>query len=224
MDDIKAVKNKMNATINDVMLGIITSGLAKYFKIMSPKDKRNKFRITGLSMVDIRRTPGIQDFFSKIKDGTAEWGNRFGYVILPLCFDRSISNSLEYVKQAKAILGQKKQSLEAKFTYHGGSLIMSFLGLKLASKLNYRVVCNTSFSFSNVVGPSEMIMFAKNPILSLRVTTTTLPHAFISHFISYNGKASMQLMVTKDIIHDPEILAKCFCDSLNEMKSSCDTQ
>lgn len=38
------------------------------------------------------------------------------------------------------------------------------------------------------------------------------------HMVSYKGKADMQILVAKDIIPDPHILAKCFEDALHEMK------
>ena len=37
--------------------------------------------------------------------------------------------------------------------------------------------------------------------------------------VSYAGKADLQVLVAKDIISDPELLAKCFQDSLLEMKN-----
>lgn len=36
--------------------------------------------------------------------------------------------------------------------------------------------------------------------------------------VSYAGMADMQVQVAKDIIPDPEFLAKCFEDALLEMK------
>lgn len=36
--------------------------------------------------------------------------------------------------------------------------------------------------------------------------------------VSYAGRADMQVQVAKDIIPDPEFLAKCFEDALLELK------
>lgn len=38
------------------------------------------------------------------------------------------------------------------------------------------------------------------------------------HMLSYAGRADMQILVAKDIIPDPQVLAKCFQDALLEMK------
>lgn len=42
--------------------------------------------------------------------------------------------------------------------------------------------------------------------------------AITMHMVSYAGKADMQILVAKDLIPDPEKLARCFEDALREMK------
>ncbi|KAI3952318.1 hypothetical protein MKW92_014718 [Papaver armeniacum] len=118
------------------------------------------------------------------------------------------------------MLDKKKLSLEAHFTYAICKLAMSLLGPKVTYFLNNRVFCNTSFTISNVVGPQEEIMFGGNPITSFRATSSSLPHALTMHMVSYAGKAEMQILVAKDIIPDPQFLAKCFEDALLEMKEA----
>lgn len=40
------------------------------------------------------------------------------------------------------------------------------------------------------------------------------------HMVSYAGRADMQILVAKDIIPDPEFLAKCFEEALLQMKEA----
>lgn len=40
------------------------------------------------------------------------------------------------------------------------------------------------------------------------------------HMVSYAGTAYMQLLVAKDLVHDPQVLAKCLEDALLEMKDA----
>lgn len=47
-----------------------------------------------------------------------------------------------------------------------------------------------------------------------------LIQAITMHMVSYAGRADMQILVAKDIITDPKILAKCFQDALLEMKEA----
>uniref|UniRef100_A0A7N1A581 Diacylglycerol O-acyltransferase n=1 Tax=Kalanchoe fedtschenkoi TaxID=63787 RepID=A0A7N1A581_KALFE len=44
--------------------------------------------------------------------------------------------------------------------------------------------------------------------------------AITIHMLSYAGKAEMQILVAKDIIPDPDVLARCFEDALQRMKKS----
>lgn len=44
--------------------------------------------------------------------------------------------------------------------------------------------------------------------------------AITIHMVSYAGRADLQILVAKDIIPDPQFLAKCFEDALLEMKEA----
>lgn len=52
------------------------------------------------------------------------------------------------------------------------------------------------------------------------MTCCLIMQAITMHMVSYAGKADMQILVAKDIIPHPEILAKCFEDVLLEMKQA----
>ncbi|XAR59436.1 hypothetical protein NMG60_11015275 [Bertholletia excelsa] len=222
LDDMKAVKKTVaDATINDVIFGVISCGLSRYLDLRSPKDLQEGQQITCMAMVNLRKSPGLKDL-SKLMEGDpgTRWGNRFGLFLFPVYYQGSKVDPLQHLKRAKAMIDQKKQSLEAHFSYKLGDFAMSCFGPKMAARLNYRVVCNTTFTFSNVVGPGEEIIMAGNPVTYIRVSTSSLPHAITMHMVSYAGRADMQILVAKDIIPDPEVLAKCFEDALLEMKEA----
>ncbi|XP_075511155.1 wax ester synthase/diacylglycerol acyltransferase 11-like isoform X1 [Primulina tabacum] len=222
LEDMKTVKRAVpDATINDVLFGIITCGLSKYLDIRSPKALQEGHQITGVAMVNLRPHSGLQDF-SKLMDGTSRtrWGNKFGMLLLPVHYHGDCSDPLQFVKRAKAMIDKKKLSLEASCSYTIGNILMSLFGAKLASILNYRIVCNTTFTMSNLVGPREKISIASNPVKYIRVTSSSLSHAVTMHMVSYAGTADMQILVAKDVIPDPKVLAKCLEDALVEMKEA----
>ncbi|KAK6946091.1 O-acyltransferase, WSD1-like, N-terminal [Dillenia turbinata] len=204
IDDLKAVKIAFpNATINDVLFGVISSGLSRYLDLKSSKDFKS----------------GEMEKLMKTKSGS-RWGNRFGIFLLPVYYHKGTTDPLEYVRRAKKIMDRKKQSLEAHFSYAIGNLVMTLFGPEVACWLNYRIICNTTFTFSNVVGPKKELLLAENPITFLRVTSSALPHAITMHMVSYAGIADLQISVAKDIIPEPKILAKCFEDALMQMKDA----
>ncbi|KAL3618816.1 hypothetical protein CASFOL_037339 [Castilleja foliolosa] len=139
-------------------------------------------------------------------------------LLLPVYYHKGVSDPIQFVKRAKAMIDKKKLSLEAPFSYKVGDIIMSLFGTKIACLLNYRIVCNTSFTISNIIGPQEEIVLAGNPVKHIRATSSSLPHAITMHMVSCEGITDLQILAAKEIIPDPKVLAKCFEDALNEMK------
>ncbi|KAJ6287879.1 hypothetical protein OIU77_001157 [Salix suchowensis] len=55
IEDMKTVKRAVaNATINDVLFGVISSGLSRYLNQRSPKALQEGQQITGMAMVNLR--------------------------------------------------------------------------------------------------------------------------------------------------------------------------
>ncbi|XP_026395905.1 O-acyltransferase WSD1-like [Papaver somniferum] len=158
LDDMKSVKNAVLNTINDVLIGVVTSGLSRY--------------------LDYHRTPNSRyGKFGEEQLVTSWWGNIFGYILLPIYPHKSVGNNpLRYVMNAKEILDKKKLSFEAHLTCAITKSAMSLLGPKVTYLLTNKVVCNTSFTITNVGGPQEEVMFGGNPVTSLRATSLGLPH------------------------------------------------
>ncbi|KAL8188891.1 hypothetical protein R6Q57_029411 [Mikania cordata] len=222
LDDMKTVKSAVaNATINDVLFGVISCGLSRYLENHSTKPPKEGLQITGAAMVNLRKSSGIQEITELMKKNSkSRWGNKFGMILLPIYYHASGSDPLHYIKRSKTMIDNKKLSLEALLSYKIGYFVMKCFGAKATSLLNYRIICNTSFTISNLVGPKEEFMIAGVPVTYIRATTTSLAHAITMHMVSYAGKADMQILVAKEIIPHPEILAKFFEDALLHMKEA----
>ncbi|KAM2407902.1 hypothetical protein ACFX1X_027012 [Malus domestica] len=151
----------------------------------------------------------------------SSWGNKFGMFLLPIYYHKSSDlDPLVYLKRAKLVLDRKKQSLEADFSYKVGCFLITYFGAKVASWLLYKMVCNTSFTISNILGPQEEIAIGGNLVTYLKVNTCSLPQALTMHMVSYAERADLQILVAKDIIPDPTFLAKCFEEALLDMKEA----
>lgn len=66
------------------------------------------------------------------------------------------------------------KQIENELTNSGS--VWFFWLVQVASLLNYRIVCNTTFTISNVLGPREEIAVAGNPITYIRANSSSLPH------------------------------------------------
>ncbi|CAH1426025.1 unnamed protein product [Lactuca virosa] len=118
-------------TINDVLFGVISSGLSRYLDDHSPKPIKEGLRITGAAMVNLRPSQGLQEFTELMKSGSkSRWGNKFALMLLPIYYHTNGSDPLQYLKRAKMMIDRKKFSLEAFLSYKIGCFIMKCLGPK----------------------------------------------------------------------------------------------
>lgn len=64
------------------------------------------------------------------KGKMGKWGNKIGYVLLPFSIGLR-EDPLDYVREAKSIIDQKKASLEPMATYFVADLVLKFFGIKV---------------------------------------------------------------------------------------------
>ncbi|CAA2960158.1 O-acyltransferase WSD1-like [Olea europaea subsp. europaea] len=177
LDDMKTIKKATtDATINDVLFGVLSCGFSRYLDIRSPKALGEGLKLTGAAMVNLRPQPGLQDI-SKLMNNVSgtRWGNKFGMMLLPIYYHKGGSNPLEFLKRAKSMIDKKKLSLEAPCSYKLGHFVMSFFGAKVTfcpTQLNYMFLLlhiNLDFWFSWCCSlPAFLIteFFAIQPLLS----------------------------------------------------------
>uniref|UniRef100_A0A7N0RFT7 O-acyltransferase WSD1 C-terminal domain-containing protein n=1 Tax=Kalanchoe fedtschenkoi TaxID=63787 RepID=A0A7N0RFT7_KALFE len=153
LEDMEIAKIAISpaATINDVLIGIVSSGLSRYLHLHSRNAPSKGLKLTGLVIVNLR---------------------------------------------------PEKQNP-----------VITFFANKL--------LCNSTFTISNIVGPANEIWMVGNPITSIRVNATCSspkPQAMIMHMVSYAGKAELQILADQQAIPDPQILANLFEEALRQMK------
>ncbi|KAG6753669.1 hypothetical protein POTOM_041666 [Populus tomentosa] len=236
LDDIKLVKNAMNMTINDAIMGVTQAGLSRYLNRKygdqseiedGENGKKNNIpksiRLRASVLVNIRPTPGIQTLADLMADESNNpkwgWGNRIGYIILPLTVGLQ-DDPLEHLRRAKAMIDRKKLSLEATFSFHSAILLIKLFGAKASAAIARRVISNTTLAFSNVVGPLEEISFHGHPVAFIAPSVYGSPHALTIHFQSYCKKMTIVLAVDPDVIPDPHELCDDLEKSLEIIKDS----
>ncbi|KAG8660303.1 wax ester synthase/diacylglycerol acyltransferase 11 isoform X2 [Manihot esculenta] len=234
LDDIKLVKNKMNITINDVILGVTQAGLSQYLNREYGENKKdgetqhNKVNLPksillrATVLVNLRPTPGIQtlaDLMNKESNVKWGWGNRLGYLVLP--FTVSLQDDpLHYIRQAKATIDRKKLSLEPFCTFQIAKLVLFTFGVKVAAAIAHRFLSNTTLAFSSVVGPLEEVSFYGHPLAFIAPSVYGHPHALTVHFQSYFNKMTIVLAVDVDVIPHPHKLCDDLEHSLNLIKDA----
>lgn len=66
------------------------------------------------------------------KDTEAKWGNWIGFVLFPLKIALR-DDPLDYIREAKATIDRKKNSLEAFYTFSISELALKFFGIKVTN-------------------------------------------------------------------------------------------
>ncbi|XP_010515263.1 PREDICTED: O-acyltransferase WSD1 [Camelina sativa] len=228
LDDIKLIKNAMDMTINDVVLGVTQASFSRYLERRygeketkrKPKNLLKRIRLRSALLVNLRPTTGIQDLADMMETGSkCWWGNRFGYVVFP--FSIALRNDpLEHLRIAHKTINRKKNSFGAMLTYVFCRIIVKSLGIEVAATIINRLMSNTTMTFSNMVGPVEEVSFYGHPITYIASSAYGHPHALTLHCQSYMNKMTITLLVDPTVINDPHRLCDDWEESLRSIKAA----
>uniref|UniRef100_A0A6B9MRS2 WSD1 n=1 Tax=Stipa capillacea TaxID=665497 RepID=A0A6B9MRS2_9POAL len=222
LDDVKYVKNAMNCTVNDVLLGVTSAALSRYYFRKTGESDRKNIKVRSTLLVNLRQTPGLHSLASMMesgKDNGAKWGNQLGYMILPFHIGNH-DDVLEYVRKATKVARRKKSSMESVFTYWSADMIMKIFGIKAAASLCYGMMRNTTLSFSNMAGPSEQVVFYGHPIVYIAPSVYGHPHALTMHYQSYMNIIKLVLAVDEAQFPDAHELLDDFAESLRLIREA----
>uniref|UniRef100_A0ACD5T7K3 Uncharacterized protein n=1 Tax=Avena sativa TaxID=4498 RepID=A0ACD5T7K3_AVESA len=232
LDDVKFVKNAKKCTVNDVLIGVTSAALSRYYfrKTASSDDTsgvgsrkaQKNIRLRSALLVNIRKTPGLHtlaEMMDSSKDNAVKWGNQIGYIVLPFHIAMH-DDPLEYIRQGKKTADRKKRSLEAVFTYWSGNLAVKLLGIKAAAALCYGMFTNTTMSFSSLAGPAEKVEFYGHPIVYIATSVYGHPHALTVHFQSYMNIMKLVLAVDDEQFPDSHQLLDDFAESLRLVRQA----
>ncbi|KAF8097712.1 hypothetical protein N665_0283s0016 [Sinapis alba] len=222
-DDLKLIKNAMNMTVNDVVLGVSQAGLSQYLKRRYGEQEEpmpKGIRLRAALLVNIRPATGIQELADIMAKGSkCTWGNWIGYIIFPFSI-AFCDDPLEHLRRAKSIIDRKKNSFEALLTFIVGNFIIKSFGVQRAANILKRALSNTTMSFSNLVGPTEEISFYGHPVTYMAPSVYGHPHALTMHFQSYMNKMTISLTVDPTVISDPHRLCDDWEESLRSIKAA----
>ncbi|KAL0318007.1 UNVERIFIED_CONTAM: O-acyltransferase WSD1 [Sesamum angustifolium] len=230
LDDVKLVKNAMNVSINDVVLGVAEAGLTRYLNRTYDAAQKHRengaqvmkktralprhLRLRSAVIFNLRPTPAIEDLaeiMEKEKELNGLWGNLVAVVLLPMTIALQ-DDPLKYVRRAKATMDRKKLSLESKVVFTGLKLLIKLFGIKTAAAVTSAVFRNTTFGISNVAGPLEEISLFGHPLCYIAPSVHGFPHALIIHCQTYANKLIICLAADENLIPNPHEL----CDDLQK--------
>ncbi|KFK25514.1 hypothetical protein AALP_AA8G124600 [Arabis alpina] len=231
LDDIKLIKNAMNMTINDVLIGITQASLSRYMN--QQYDKKNEdgaltsypnnlpsgIRFRAGCTINLRSDIGFKPLAEMMaKDSKCRWGNYFSFIVLPFSIGLQ-TDPLEYLRISKAMMVRKKHSYHASIAYLTIKIGLKLFGPKVVGTLYNRHTRNVTTCISNVLGPLEEISFCGHPIAYIAGSGYGHSQALLVHFISYAGKMAITLGFDPTVIPDPHKICDEMEESLRAMKA-----
>ncbi|KAG7537758.1 O-acyltransferase WSD1 C-terminal [Arabidopsis suecica] len=233
LDDIKFIKNAMNMTINDVLLGVTQAALSRYLNqrygnkdveagttISDLNNLPGRIRIRAGIMVNLRQEIGIQPVADMLAKGSkCRWGNYDSTVFVPFTISLE-TNPLVPLLKAKSIMDRKKHSLCAAMNYS----VIEFILNNFGPKVFKRTCSNTTAILSNIVGPVEEVSLHGNHIAYIALSTYGHSQALSIHFISYAEEMGITITVDPAVIPDPHNICDEMEESLKAMKDTLSTK
>ncbi len=194
--DIKAIGQRYDAKVNDVLVAAMTGALRTYLKRQGIDV--NNTTVRAMVPVDLRPPERI-----------GQLGNEFGLVLLDLAVTKARAD--QRVALTKARMDALKRSPEPLAT----KALLSLLGRgpKLLEDVSNDLFGRkASLVMSNVVGPGEVLYLAGVPIDRI---LPWAPHpgkqlGMAVSILSYNGMASLTVICDAHLVPDPEAITNEF--------------
>ncbi|XP_051180745.1 wax ester synthase/diacylglycerol acyltransferase 11 isoform X1 [Lolium perenne] len=222
LDDVKFIKNAINCTVNDVLVGATSAALSRYYFRKSGNSNSDKIRLRSVLPVNLRSTTSLQTNVNMIESGKSDdvaWGNQLGYIILPFHLAMH-DDPLAYIRKAKKTLDRKKSSLEVVFTCKMSELFLKMFGVKAGAFIFRRMFANTTISFTSMIGPAEQTNWCGHPVVFIAPSVYGVPQALIMHYQSYGSTIKVILSVDKEIFPDYSQLLDDFAVSFRCIKDA----
>ncbi|KAH9792421.1 diacylglycerol O-acyltransferase [Citrus sinensis] len=189
LDQIKQIKTKVDATVNDVIAGIIFLGTRLYMQEM--RQRSGEANSTTLVLLNTRAFRSYESVKDMVKpDAKSPWGNYFAFlhVSIPKLADDWSSNPLDFVVKARQIMNVKKNSLGAYLTGRLLEIVRKFRGPEAAARYIRSTLKNSSMTITNVIGPVEKMALNNHPCKGLYFVVTGAPQSLSVTIVSYMGK------------------------------------
>ncbi|MDE0142919.1 MAG: wax ester/triacylglycerol synthase family O-acyltransferase [Caldilineaceae bacterium] len=194
LDDVKFVKNRMGATVNDVLVAAMAGALRRYVEARGDDPEGKEIR--AMVPVDIR---GPED---------TKLTNRFALVYLPLPI--GIADPLDRLFETKRHMDAIKRSPEALVTYQ----VIAGLGVvsdNIARRVREYYADKVSVVLTNVPGPPQKLYFAGKALdtIVFWVPQSGSIGVGISIF-SYGGQVNVGLITDRGLAPDPDTIIAAF--------------
>ncbi|MBC2714279.1 MAG: wax ester/triacylglycerol synthase family O-acyltransferase [Desulfobacteraceae bacterium] len=193
--DIKVIGKYFNATINDILVSMVTGALRRYLQ------QSNNL----VGDLDIRVAMPIN--IRPLEDEIT-LGNQFSLILVSLPVH--IDDPVLRIREVQRRLNDLKEAPDAAIAY----VLLNALGIssaKLAKTAATMFANKTTGVFSNVPGPRQPLFFAGKEIKNIMFWVPRIGGLGLGiSIISYNGKVSLGIATDTGLVQDPKTILDNF--------------
>jgi WS/DGAT/MGAT family acyltransferase len=193
--DIKSIGKYFKATINDILVSMVTGALRRYLQQCN--------NLVGDLDIRMAMPVNIRPLDSEIK-----LGNQFSLILvgLPVHIDDPVLR----IREVQRRINDLKNAPDAAVAY----ALLNVLGVssaKLAKTAATMFANKTTGVMSNVPGPQQPLFFAGKEIKDIMFWVPRIGGLGLGiSIISYNGKISLGIATDTGLVHDPKAILDNF--------------
>lgn len=203
LDEIKHMGRSMDATVNDVLMTLVSGALRRY--LISRDNAVDGLDIRAMVPVNLRSP-----------EAAIKLGNHFGLVVMALPI--GVGEPLERLVVVKKRMDELKNSPEALV----GFTILQAMGIAPTEVESLGVqffAAKTSLVLTNVPGPRQKLYFAGSRIDGLMFWVPQSGRMGLGvSIISYAGEVLIGVITDAGLAPDPELIVEALHTEFEEMK------
>ncbi|MDX1270048.1 MAG: WS/DGAT domain-containing protein, partial [Oceanisphaera sp.] len=213
LDDIKMIKNVVDAKVNDVVLGIVSGAMRNYLKKHGELPEESLAAGIPLNM--------------RTRRGVTDDNNQVGSVFMDL--HTNIKNPLERIQAIQKSSGEAKQFGEASPLVDALKIAGVFspvltrpvVNMYINNHLSRHMPANISTVISNVAGPPFPLYTAGAKMIRYYGLGLLTPGMGLFHLaFSTDGLLTLSMLADRDIVPDPAVYRDCMYASFEELREA----
>ena len=200
--DLKRIKGRFDATVNDVVLAVASGGVRRFF------ERRGETPVKLKAMVPVS---------VRTDDGAGQFGNQISFVFVDLPCDEP--DPLQRLVDVREEVGKRKRSGEPE----GADRVLKAFGYaphSVQRVLSHLVASPRAFNLvvSNIPGPREpLYMLGCELEESYPVVPIADRHALSIGFTTIKDEAFFGVYADRESLPDADLLARCLDESADEL-------
>jgi len=205
LERVKAAKNELGATLNDVLVACVAGGLRRYVRHRHGEE---------LGRLRASMPVNVRSRFESL-----EMDNKFAAVLLPLCAD--VAGAGARIAATRRRMLRLKRSIEPYFTYVTVNVLQKLLPAAVSRSLIDFLANKCTCVLTNVPGPQMPVYLAGRRLRAWLFWAPQRADIGVGiSILTLAGQLRIGVLADTALIADPDVLIRAFEDELRGLIGS----